>query len=266
MSASALVTVDLGDHPVAIEYQFLSPERVGAPLVVFLHEGLGSVAMWREFPRALCDAGGFRGLVYSRPGYGRSTPRRKDEYWGSRFLEYQAIELLPRLFHALGIDAAAERPWLFGHSDGGSIALINAACFPGVAAGLVVLAPHIMVEAISITSIHEVRETFRDTDLPTKLARYHDDVESAFYGWNDVWLDPAFRDWNISDVVARITCPVLAIQGEGDEYGTMAQIDGIRAVLPGTELVKLAACGHSPHRDHPDTVIAASVAFIRRRI
>lgn len=264
-TTSRLLKVDLDDRVVEIECKFLFPERVDAPLVVFLHEGLGSVAMWRDFPQALCDAGGFRGLVYSRPGYGRSTPRGKGEYWGPNFLEYQATKVLPRLFRALGIDAARERPWLFGHSDGGSIALIHAACFPGVAAGLIVLAPHIMVEAISVTSIHEVRQKFRDTDLAAKLARYHDDVESAFYGWNDVWLDPAFHDWNISDVVARITCPVLAIQGEGDEYGTMAQIDGIKAVLPDTELVKLGACGHSPHRDQPDAVIAASVAFIVAR-
>lgn len=265
-TASRLVLVDLGDRAVDIEYQLLSPERVDAPLVVFLHEGLGSVATWRDFPQSFCDAGGFRGLVYSRPGYGRSTPRGRGEYWGPKFLEYQATEVLPRLFSALEIDAARERPWLFGHSDGGSIALIHAACFPGVAAGLVVLAPHIMVEAISVTSIHDVREKFRDSDLPAKLARYHDDVESAFYGWNDVWLDPAFRDWNISDVVARITCPVLAIQGEGDEYGTMAQIDGIKAVVPATELLKLDRCGHSPHRDRQDAVIAASVAFIAAHV
>ncbi len=261
-SSSDLISVDLGDRRVEIEHRLLNPDRTEAPLIVFLHEGLGSVAMWRDFPRALCDSGGFRGLVYSRPGYGRSTPRRKDEAWGPKFLEYQAQEVLPRLFRALDIDAASDRPWLFGHSDGGSIALIHAACFKDLVAGLVVMAPHIMVEAISVASIHEVRQSFLETDLRARLARYHDDVESAFYGWNDVWLDPAFREWDITDVVAQIACPVLAIQGDGDEYGTMAQIEGIKAMLPDTELLKLANCGHSPQRDQPAAVIAASVAFI----
>ena len=259
---SDLVCVDLGDRRVEIEYRLINPDRTAAPLIVFLHEGLGSVAMWRDFPQALCDAGGFRGLVYSRPGYGRSTPRRQGEAWGPKFLEYQAQEVLPRFFRALGIDTAADRPWLFGHSDGGSIALIHAALFKNSAAGLVVMAPHIMVEAISVASIHKVRRTFLETDLRAKLARYHNDVDSAFFGWNDVWLDPAFRKWDISDVVAQIACPVLAIQGDGDEYGTMAQIEGIQAMLPDTQLLKLKDCGHSPQRDQPAAVIAASVAFI----
>jgi pimeloyl-ACP methyl ester carboxylesterase len=263
--ATDLISIDLGGRLVDIEYRFLNAHLTASPLVVFLHEGLGSVAMWREFPQALCDAGGFRGLVYSRPGYGRSTPRRKGEAWGPKFLGFQAQEVLPRLLRALGLDVAAEPPWLFGHSDGGSIALIHAASLARAVAGLVVMAPHIMVEAISVDSIHKVRQTFLETDLRARLARYHDDVESAFYGWNDAWLDPAFRDWDISDVVARITCPVLAIQGDGDEYGTMAQIDGIKAVLPATQLLKLGACGHSPQRDQPEAVIAATVAFITQQ-
>jgi pimeloyl-ACP methyl ester carboxylesterase len=261
---SAFADLRVDGRELRIEYVWIAPERAAAPLLVFLHEGLGSVAMWRDFPRALCDAGGYRGLVYSRPGYGRSTPRARAESWGPRFLEFQATEILPRLFEALGIDPAAERPWLFGHSDGGSIALIHAARFPGIAAGLVVLAPHIKVEAISVASIHKVRAVFQETDLPAKLARYHDDVCSAFYGWNDVWLDPAFRDWDISATLATIACPVLAIQGTDDEYGTMAQIDGIKAVVSQTELLKLETCGHSPHRDQAEKVIAATVDFIGR--
>lgn len=246
-----------------IEYQWINPERVKAPLLVFLHEGLGSIAMWRDFPRQLCAAGGLRGLVYSRPGYGQSTPRAAQERWTPRFMHQQAHEVLPRFLATIGIDATREPVWLFGHSDGGSIALLHAARFPERVRGAIVLAPHLFVEDLSVDSIAKVRDVYRDTDLRQKLARYHADVDSAFWGWNDVWLDPEFRQWNIEDEIAQITGPVLAIQGQDDEYGTMAQIDRIAARVPATELLKLADCGHSPHRDQPDRVIEASLRWIR---
>jgi pimeloyl-ACP methyl ester carboxylesterase len=247
---------------LAIEYAFVGVTDPAAPLLVFLHEGLGSVAMWRDFPARLCDAVGARGLVYSRPGYGKSTPRGQDEKWAVDFMHAQACDVLPALLKALGIDTTRQKPWLFGHSDGGSIALIHAALFPKNVAGVIVAAPHIFVEDISVSSIAQTRETFLRTDLRGKLARYHDDVDSAFWGWNDIWLNPEFRAWNIEALLPQITCPLLAIQGVDDEYGTMAQIDGIARAVPHAQLVKMENCGHSPHRDQPQAVIEATSRFI----
>ncbi len=249
---------------VRIEHAWLGRERRAAPLLVFLHEGLGSVAMWRDFPQRLCDALGCRGLVYSRPGYGRSTPRPHDEAWANDFMHRQALEVLPALLAALDVDTAREPPWLFGHSDGGSIALLHAAHRPAHTAGAIVLAPHIVVEDVSVASIEQARVAYLETDLRAKLARHHVDVDSAFWGWNDVWLSAPFRAWSIEAELAPIACPLLAIQGLDDEYGTLEQIRGIARRVPQTELLELAACGHSPHRDRPDAVIDAVQAFWRR--
>jgi pimeloyl-ACP methyl ester carboxylesterase len=236
----------------------IHPERSDRPWLVFLHEGLGSIALWRDFPQALCDAANCRGLVYSRYGYGRSeplaAPRTVD------FMHVEATEVLPEILEQLGI----RNPILFGHSDGGSIALIHAAAFPERVAGAVLLAPHILVEDVSIASSAAAREAYGSNGLRDKLARYHDDPDSAFRGWNDIWLDPAFRSWNIEPLLARIRCPLLAIQGGKDEYGTMRQIDGIAANARQTSvsLRKLADCGHAPHRDQPQAVIDATTGFI----
>jgi len=249
-------------HSLAIEYTFVGDTDSRAPLLIFLHEGLGSVAMWRDFPARLCSAAGVRGLVYSRPGYGRSTPRPHAERWGVDFMHGQARAVLPALLGALGINTAADKPWLFGHSDGGSIALIHAASFPDCVAGAIVAAPHIFVEDVSVESIARTREVYLTTDLRSKLARYHDDVDSAFWGWNDIWLDPAFRAWNIEALLPQINCPLLAIQGVDDEYGTMAQIDNIATQTPQAHLLKLERCGHSPHRDQAEAVIGAVRTFV----
>lgn len=261
---SELVTIPFDGRRIDIECQWLRPERIRRPLVVFLHEGLGSVSMWREFPRQLCEAGDFRGLVFSRYGYGRSTPRPHAEKWGVDFMHRQAREALPALFDALDIGPGRRhgKPWLLGHSDGGSIALIHAASFPDAIDGLTVLAPHIIVEDISVRSITATRETYLTTDLRAKLARHHADVDSAFWGWNDIWLNPAFREWDLRPLLDGIRCPALAVQGEDDEYGTMAQIEGIHRYAPQTVLLKLARCGHSPHRDQTGALTAATVAFI----
>jgi pimeloyl-ACP methyl ester carboxylesterase len=250
-------SVAFAGRELRLEYQWLGRAHTSAPLMVFLHEGLGSVAMWRDFPQRLCDALGCRGLVYSRPGYGRSTPRAPTQTWGLDFMHRQAQDVLPALLRALGIDTATEPPWLFGHSDGGSIALLHAARFPGRVAGAVVMAPHIFVEDISVASIEQAARAYMETDLRQRLARYHDDPDSAFWGWNRIWLDPAFRHWTIEAELAGITCPVLAMQGLDDEYGTLVQIRGIREGAPQTQLVEIPQCGHSPHRDQPEAVIAA---------
>ena len=247
-----------------IEVAWVGDSAPHAPLIVFLHEGLGSVAMWRDFPARLCDAVGARGLVYSRPGYGRSSPRPEGEAWKPDFMHAQARDVLPAVLREAGIDAAKQSPWLFGHSDGASIALLYAAMFPQALAGAIVLAPHILVEDISISSIEKAREVYATTDLREKLARYHDDPDSAFGGWNGAWLDPAFRAWSIEEEIRTITCPLLAIQGVDDEYGTLEQIRGIARRVPQTQLLELAACGHSPHRDQPERVIEAVRGFMGR--
>lgn len=257
--------IDWAGRAVRIEHQWLGRERTGQPLMVFLHEGLGSVAMWRDFPARLVDALGWRGLVYSRPGYGRSTPRAAEEAWGLDFMHRQAEQVLPALLTALGVDAGREPPWLLGHSDGGSITLLHAAAFPGHVAGAIVLAPHILVEDRSVASIAKARDAYLGTDLRARLARYHDDPDSAFWGWNDIWLHPPFRQWTIERELAAITCPLLAVQGLDDEYGTLAQIRGIAERVPGTELLELPDCGHSPHRDQPERLINAVCAFVQRR-
>lgn len=255
------VDIDWAGRPVRIEHAWIGRERAAAPLIVFLHEGLGSLSAWRDFPQRLCEAAGCRGLVYSRPGYGRSTPRAAEEAWGLDFMHRQAHEVLPALLQALGVDDAPY--WLFGHSDGGSIALLHAARFTGRVAGAIVVAPHIRVEDLSVASIEKAREAYRDTDLRARLARHHDDPDSAFWGWNDIWLHPPFRQWSIEDEIASIACPLLAVQGVDDEYGTLEQIRGIARRVPGTQLLELADCGHAVHRDQPAALIDASVGLLR---
>jgi pimeloyl-ACP methyl ester carboxylesterase len=249
-----------------IDCRWLNAERTDAPLAVFLHEGLGSIDMWRDWPQTLCDALGLRGLVYSRPGYGRSTPRPHDEHWPPDFMSRQAEDVLPALLDALGVDAATRRRmWVVGHSDGGSIALLYAAAFPDALAGVVAIAPHVFVEDVSVSSIAEAKIAYEQGDLRARLARYHDDVDSAFYGWNDIWLDPAFRGWRIVERLARIRAPLLAIQGHDDHYGTMAQIDTIAQEARHATLAKLDGCGHSPHRDAPGALNDAIVRFVTPR-
>jgi pimeloyl-ACP methyl ester carboxylesterase len=255
-------------RPVRIEYRRIGadlPERAERPLLIFLHEGLGSVSMWRDFPERLCARLNLRGLVFSRPGYGRSTPKPAGERWAPDFMHRQAREVLPAFFAAIGVASPAAPYWILGHSDGGSIALLHAALFPERVGGLIVAAPHLFVEDLSIASIEDARVAYETTDLRDKLGRHHADPDSAFRGWNDIWLDPAFRSWNIEAEVAQIRCPILAVQGFDDQYGTMAQIERIAALCPGqTELLQLPACGHSPHRDQPEALIGATGEFMHR--
>ncbi|WP_326537074.1 alpha/beta fold hydrolase [Pseudorhodoferax sp.] len=256
------VAVDWRGRRTSIEFGWVGASGARAPLLVFLHEGLGSLAMWKDFPAQLCDRVGARGLVYSRPGYGRSTPRAAGEALGTDYLHRQADEVLPALLDALDV---AQPAWLFGHSDGGSIALLAAGRHPARVAGLVLLAPHIFVEDLSVASIAQARDAYPNGKLRGRLARYHDAPDAVFRAWNDVWLSPAFRRWNITDELADIRCPVLAIQGLDDAYGTLAQIRGIAERVGATELLELPDCGHSAYRDQPEQVIAATNAFIHHR-
>ena len=260
-AAIEFIDIDWDGRRISLEYQWIGVEADG-PLIVFLHEGLGSLAMWKDFPQRLCQATGRRGLVYSRPGYGASSARAVDEKWDVDFMHRQAYDLLPALLEALDVDTGCSPPWLFGHSDGGSIALLYAAGYPDALAGLVVLSPHIMVEDLTVASIAQARQTYRQTDLKQKLGRYHADADSAFWGWNDIWLLPAFRDWSIENEIVAIACPLLAVQGIDDEYGTLLQVHGIAQRVAQARVVELSDCGHSPHRDQPEELIRQVAKFI----
>ncbi|OYD78078.1 UNVERIFIED_ORG: pimeloyl-ACP methyl ester carboxylesterase [Burkholderia sp. CF145] len=264
-SASVALPATAQRDALDIEYRWLNAHLADAPLAVFLHEGLGSVAMWKDWPQSVCDRLGMRGLVYSRPGYGRSTPRPHHVKLPVDFMSAQARDILPASLDALDVSAEErKRMWVIGHSDGGSITLLYAAAFPDALAGAVVVAPHVFVEDISVASIAEAKTAYEQSDLRSKLARHHDDVDSAFYGWNDVWLSDAFRSWSIVDELECIRCPLLAVQGYDDHYGTMAQIDTIAQRAPHTQLAKLDNCGHSPHRDAPQALNDAIVDFIKK--
>jgi pimeloyl-ACP methyl ester carboxylesterase len=264
--AVEFATITWRDQPVRLEYQWVGVRDAQAPVMVFLHEGLGSVSMWRNFPDQLCQALGCRGLVYSRPGYGNSTPRAADDHWAPDFMHRQADEVLPAFLRAVGVHVQKQPLWLFGHSDGGSIALLYATHHPKALAGAIVVAPHILVEEVSIASIAQARNAYLETDLRQRLARHHADPDSAFWGWNDIWLDPGFRPWRIDDQLGRITCPLMAVQGVDDAYGTLEQIRGIARKVPQCELLELQACGHSPHKDQPDRLIAAVTHFFQRAV
>jgi pimeloyl-ACP methyl ester carboxylesterase len=240
-----------------VEYQHITGDPQ-LPTLVMLHEGLGSVSMWKDFPQRLAKVTRSSVVAYSRHGYGRSAPLQ-----AARSVEYmhdEALIVLPQFLDALGI----VNPILFGHSDGGSIALIHAGGSGRKVAGIVALAPHVFVEEISVTSIAAAKIAYETTDLRERLARYHDDVDGAFWGWNNVWLSPAFRAWNIGLYLPHIQSSVLAMQGAQDEYGTMEQIDRISRATPNVELSKLDNCGHSPHRDQPDTVLAEVSKWTRQ--
>ena len=226
------------------------------PAILLLHEGLGSVAMWRDFPAALAQATGRTVIAWSRQGYGASDPLPVP-----RDIDYMHREaaLLPAVMDQLGI----RRAHLFGHSDGASIALIAAAQAPARVISLILEAPHVLVEPVTVESIAKAKAAYETTDLRRRLARYHDRVDEVFWRWNDIWLDPRFGSWNIEALLKDIVAPVLLIQGREDEYGTMNQLDRIAAVLTGVRRLELMACRHSPHRDQPAAVLAAAAEFMR---
>ena len=240
-----------------LEYRDYPAAKPGSPTLLLLHEGLGCVHMWRDFPDKLATATGCRVIVWSRAGYGGSQAYAEPRT--PRYMHREAEEALPALIAALHV----ERPVLIGHSDGGSIALIFAGSFPEVPLAVAVLAPHEFVEELSLAGIREARTAWETTDLPRKLTRYHHaQTERVFRDWNDIWLSPAFLDWNIEAYLPKIRCPVLAIQGEDDEYGTMRQIEVVAEAIPGTQLLKLAKCGHTPQRDQEAAVLEALTRFV----
>lgn len=238
-----------------LEYEWIGGAE---PTLVFLHEGLGSIRQWREFPAQVAQATGRRALVYNRYGYGDSEVLQEARV-GVRFMHDEALVSLPALLKALRV----ENPVLVGHSDGASIALIYAGA-GHAARAVAVMAPHVFVEDICVRSIEKAKRDFETTDLPERLGKYHREPRKTFYLWNDVWLDPGFRRWNIEEYLPRIACPILAIQGEDDEYGTMEQLERIANLATDVDLVKLKDCRHSPQRDQPEAVIEAVVRFVDR--
>lgn len=245
---------------VQLEYQLLAPSQSTELTLVFLHEGLGCVAMWKDFPRQVAQLTGCRVLVYSRAGYGKSNPCSQPRPLS--FMHDEGLRVLPKVLAA----AEIQKAMLVGHSDGASIALINAG---GVVdariKGLILMAPHVFVEELTLASIREARTAYKTTDLRQRLTRYHgDNVDCAFLGWNQVWLDPDFLNWNLETYLPKIEVPVLLIQGKEDRYGTIRQLEKISDQLPQpAEIVLLPDCGHSPFRDRPVETLKPITDFLQ---
>jgi len=228
--------------------------NAGAPLVL-LHEGLGSVGLWREFPAQLQAATGRRVIAFSRFGHGRSAPPARPRT--PAFFHEEALEVLPELLAALDVRA----PVLVGHSDGASIALIHAAQHPVSAA--VLIAPHVFVEEMCVSAIRETREAFLSGGLRERMSRHHDDPDAAFWGWCDVWLDPAFPSWTLEEEAAQLAARTLLVQGSEDPYGSLAQLDRIEALASGPVQRCVVSGGHSPHLEHGPEVVERIAIFLR---
>ena len=251
-----------------VDGQQLEVRRIDGPAnlapIVFLHEGLGSVSGWMQrgidWPAAVCSAAGRAGVVYSRLGYGLSDPAPPcRNTLQADYMHRQAYDVLPALLAQLGI----ENPVLLGHSDGATIALLYASRYPTRAC--IAMAPHVMVEPIALRAIAQAKAAYESGKLRSKLAKHHADADGAFWQWNDVWLSAEFRSFDIRPDCRRITAPLLLIQGEDDAYGTMAQLDEIALAAPHAQQLRLANCGHSPHRDQPEAALGAVAEFLRVR-
>jgi len=251
------LTLSVHDHRLEVQRIIAGPAK--GPEIVLLHEGLGSISHWKDFPGRVAEATGCSVTAYSRYGCGNSDVLT--EARDVRYMHDEALAALPDLLSQLKI----ENPILVGHSDGASIALIYAGTHDRVR-GLILLAPHVFVEDLSVASIAEAKVKFETTNLPEKLARHHRDAERTFWGWNNIWLHEDFRRWNIEEYLPRITCPILVIQGLDDQYGTMGQVDAIRRQAGGpVEVLVLVECRHSPQRDQRDATLAAIKTFVRQR-
>lgn len=254
--ASGMIDID----GCALETACFGPPPKDAPTIVCLHEGLGCVELWRDFPERLAAETGYGVFAYSRAGYGRSDvctlPRPID------YMTREAMGILPRMLDEIGFQHGI----LLGHSDGATIAAIYAGSVEDFRVrGLVLMAPHFFTEDLGLKSIAQAREDFETGELRRKLAKYHTDVDSTFRGWNDAWLNPDFRDWNVSEVIDYLRVPVLAIQGRDDRYGTLAQIEEIRnRIYSPLDVEIFEECGHAPHLERPDETLAAITDFVRR--
>src|SRR5271169_1361908 len=243
-----------------LEYRMIGPPPDQAPVIVMLHEGLGSAALWGDFPDRLQAATSAGVLVYSRAGYGASTPVKLPRPLD--YMHIEALEVLPKLLQRIGF----RRGLLVGHSDGASIAAIYAGGIQDHRVrGLAMIAPHFVVEDISVTSIAAIKTVYETGGLRARLERWHGDVDNAFYGWNAAWLDARFRDWDISEYLAYIRVPVAILQGVDDEYGTIRQIEIAReeCYCP-VDVTMIPGAGHSPHREAPEATLNAISEFAGR--
>ncbi len=227
------------------------------PTIVMLHEGLGSVSHWKDFPSVLAEATGAGVFLYSRYGHGSSDGLQEPR--PVSYMHHEAQVVLPEILRK----ASIERPLLLGHSDGASIAILYAGTFPESPAGIILEAPHVFVEDVTVSSIAQARVLYNETDLPKRLGRYHANADSLFWGWNNIWLDSSFRNWNIESFLDSIRCPVLVIQGAQDEYGTTQQINAIQRRIPSASAAILENCKHAPHRDRYEATLSAVSQFLR---
>lgn len=261
MNSAAPGFIEVGGHQ--LECIWIGPEPGAGPTLVFLHQGLGCVGMWRDFPARLAAATGLGAFVYSRLGHGKSDPSELP--WPVSFMHTEALDVLPAVLTVAGIDDFI----LVGHSDGASISLIHAGGVggPGLR-GLVLEAPHVLLEEVSVQGAAAMARRYEETDLSERLARHHGaNTDDVVRGWTRVFTDPPFVDWNIEEYLPAVSVPALVIQGEDDEYGTMAQLDAIAAQSGApVELLKLAQCGHSPHHERADDVLAAMAAFVAQTL
>jgi pimeloyl-ACP methyl ester carboxylesterase len=256
------VTPTVIAHRYHIDGRWLEAAKIegrdpNLPAIVMLHEGLGSLAHWKDFPLRVAEETGAPVFVYSRSGHGGSDAL--EEPRSVSYMHHEAQVVLPEILREAGI----ERPVLLGHSDGASIALLFAGMHPDACAGLILEAPHVFVEDLTVSSIAQARTLYQETDLPQRLGRYHANVDSLFWGWNKIWLDPSFRNWNIESFLDLIRCPVLVLQGAQDEYGTSRQIEAIQRRIPSASAIVLQNCKHAPHRDCSEATLYAIGNFVQ---
>lgn len=243
-----------------LEYACYGPPPDQAPTIVMLHEGLGCVALWRDFPARVAEATGMGVIAYSRAGYGQSDTARLPR--PTDFMTREAVEVVPEVLDQIGF----QRGILLGHSDGASIAAAHAGSIADMRVrGMILIAPHFFAEPDGLAAISETKQAYERGDLRAKLSKYHTHTDVAFYGWNETWLRDEFRDWDISDVIDYFRVPVLAIQGRDDVYGTLKQVEIIeeRSYAP-VDLLVLDDCGHAPHQEKPEDVLAAIAEFAER--
>ena len=268
--SGAVLIVSARFHPVVqhvvaaghrLEYFWTRERRNHEPVLIFLHEGLGSAALWRDFPTQLASATGLPGLVYSRYGHGASDVLEDDR--AVTYMHDEALVSLPELRSELDLDDVI----LVGHSDGASIALIHAAAADLPVRSVILEAPHVVVEDLTIASIEDAAKAYMNSALAERIARHHSDGAKTFFGWNRIWLDPAFRSWSIEEYLPNVRCPALVVQGTDDEYGTLLQVDRIVQRCSGSvETFVLSDCRHAPHRDRPETVLGRMTEFIGQNL
>ena len=251
---------DLDIDGLRLEGRWIGPGPADAPTLVLLHEGLGCVGLWGDFPQKLAQATGCGIFVFSRAGYGKSDPVPLPR--ALTYMHDEARDVLPKLLDAIGF----RRGFLVGHSDGASITVIYAGMHDDPRLeGIVLIAPHVFTEDMGIASIAEAKQAYEHGDLKRKLARWHENVDCAFHGWNGAWLDPDFRNWDLTEFLPAIRIPVQIVQGVADQYGTSAQVGAIAEGSPGpVETVMLPGIGHSPHREAPAATVEAVASFVRR--